>query len=131
MADIEDAIYTTLSTHAGLSALVSTRIYRVKLPQNPTLPAVTFTRISKVPEHAMGSDPTTKHSRWQFSCWATTQSGTVAVAKQVEAAMSRKRATVESVVIQDVLLENTGPDLYEDDTKSHQLPVDLMIHYEE
>ncbi len=52
---VEGAIFTRATTHAGLSALISTRAYLVRAPQNPTLPIVVFTRVSSEREHAMGS----------------------------------------------------------------------------
>ena len=46
MAYIEEEIRARLNTFAGVSALVSGRIYPIHLPQNPTYPCVVYTRIA-------------------------------------------------------------------------------------
>lgn len=85
--DIEDAIYTHLSTHAGLSALVSDRIYPDDLPKSPTYPAVIFELIDGQSYEAMVRRPGINFSTYQFTCYGTLKSQAVAVAKQVKAAL--------------------------------------------
>ena len=46
--EVETAIRDRLAADAAVSAIVGTRVYRLKLPQNPTLPAVRVQRISRV-----------------------------------------------------------------------------------
>lgn len=48
--EVETAIVERLKADSAVAALVGTRVYRLKLPQQPTLPAVRVQRISKV-EH--------------------------------------------------------------------------------
>ena len=52
----ETAIVARLKSDPMVAALVSTRVYRLKLPQQPTLPAVRVQRISQVehPYHLRG-----------------------------------------------------------------------------
>jgi hypothetical protein len=52
---IDDAMYSYLSTYAGLVALVSKRIYPIVMPLNVTLPAVSYQRISTERVHAFSS----------------------------------------------------------------------------
>lgn len=73
MTTLTEAIYTHLSTDAGILAAVSTRVYPVQMPQIPTLPAITFTRISTTPTQTRDSaKPTHSRPRYQFDVWATT-----------------------------------------------------------
>ena len=51
---LEEALYTYLSTYAGLIALTSTRIYPEEKPQNCIMPAVVYSRISTPREHTYG-----------------------------------------------------------------------------
>lgn len=54
---IEQAVYERLSDIAPLTALVSTRIYQLKLPQRPTLPAVRVQKVSGMSgQHLRGPD---------------------------------------------------------------------------
>jgi hypothetical protein len=43
---IEEALRARLIGQSGLTALVSTRVYPLGLPQNPTLPAITYALVS-------------------------------------------------------------------------------------
>lgn len=127
---IEESLFTRLSTHAGLSALVSARIYPLILPQKPTLPAVTYTRVSGERVSAMGADTVIARPRFQVSCFASTYASARAVAAQVRAALQRWRGTVGGVVIQDSFIESEI-DLYEDDTKLYHTALDFEIIHEE
>lgn len=46
MSTVEELAFTRCTTHAGLSALISTRCYPDRVPEDPTYPLVRFTRIS-------------------------------------------------------------------------------------
>ena len=79
------ALYSHYTSHPGLSALVGTRVYPLRVPQNPTLPAVTYQRSGGSNEDT--HDQSTAHSpRIQFTCWAATYIEAEALALQVEAA---------------------------------------------
>jgi len=70
MAYIEEEIFARLNTYAGVSALVSGRIYPIHLPQNPTYPCVVYTRIAN--EHINNLDGSAGLSKpWiQIDAWA-------------------------------------------------------------
>lgn len=85
---IEAALFGHLSTEAGLSALVGTRVFPIQLPQGATLPAVTFQRISTRPlTHRSSTTPTYSRPRFQFGCWASSFDGAVALRAALRAAM--------------------------------------------
>lgn len=56
---ISEGIFSLLSTDAGVSALVGTRVYPVRLPTNPTYPCVRYLIVGG------SSDPTFKTSGLQ------------------------------------------------------------------
>jgi hypothetical protein len=84
--DVEEALFSYLSTYAGLAALVGTRIYPILLPQNPTLPAVTYQMISGIDDHCISEDPDNTEARFQFTAWGTSAASARAVAKQIKKA---------------------------------------------
>lgn len=109
MALLEEAIFSRAGAIAPLAALIGTRLYPVILPQNPTLPAATYRRISTRRPNAMGRDPGIAFARIQFTAWATTPLG----AKQVKEAIrgdsagagyQRWRGTVAGVAVLDSIL---------------------------
>lgn len=137
MATIEESIYSRLSGFAGLTALVSTRIYANQLPQNATLPAVTYSRISALRPSAMGEDTDIVKARFQFDCWCDQLSSGSSpayevarnVREQVRAAMQRWGQTSPVLVWDSFIISEV--DLFEEDVEMHHLVIDVEINYNE
>ena len=130
---LEQALYSYLSGVAGLTALVSTRIYPLMMPQDVTLPAVTYQRISGPRVHTMGTDPGLESPRFQLSSWASSYSSVKAVAEQVRLALQDYAGTMGGaggVVVQRAFLEG-DQDFYEPDTLIYQVASDFIIWAEE
>lgn len=127
---IEAALYSYLSTYAGLTDLISTRLYPLVLPQNPTYPAITYLKVSRVGGRAMKStNPRHIRARFQFSCWATSYSSAKAVAVQVQTALQDYNGVMGGsggVTVLDSEPINEL-DIYEPDTKLYHVPIDIMI----
>ena len=126
---IEEALFSHLSAFAGLTALVGTRIYPMLLPQQATLPAVTFMKVSNPYIRTFGSTIGAQ-PRFQFSCWATTYLGAKAVADQIKAALDFYAGTMGGgVVVRAGLVENELDD-YDPETKRYHVPVDVILWHE-
>jgi len=71
MMDIVYAVITALKADSAIATACGTRIYRKRLPTNPTFPAITVQAVDKIRD----SDTNTGrygHSRIQCTSWATT-----------------------------------------------------------
>jgi hypothetical protein len=123
---IEETIYTRLSTFAGLTALVSTRIYPVIMPKGAIKPAVTYQLISSPREKAMGSDPGMVTARYQFTAWAEKNLAACNVIKQVRLALERYRTTG----IEDCFIE-TEYDVFDEAAILHGRGLDVIVHHTE
>jgi hypothetical protein len=121
---IEDVLYTRLSGYGGLTALVSTRIYPLLLPQDCPLPAIAYFKVSSVPAHAMGSDGDILTDRFQISCYAGSYKAVKALVVQVKACLSRYRAGT----IKDILYDGEI-DFFEPETLEYHIPVDFIIYH--
>ena len=130
MAVLEAAIFTRLSGYAGLTALTSTRIYPVILPQGPTYPAVTYQRIDGPREHALASDMGLAHPRIQVDSWGKTYASAKSVATQVRGALQRWADTGADPVVLDSLLES-DEDGYEPETGVFRVRQDWIIWHRE
>lgn len=126
---LEAALYNRLSTYAGLTALVSTRIYPLVLPQDPTLPAVTYQTIGRSMEDVRGSGPRYAETRIQIDCWAATYASAKSVAEQVRAALQDYTGTMGGVGGVPVLDGDAVNeiDLYEPDALLHRVMVEALI----
>lgn len=128
---IEARLRTQLTTYAGLSALISTRVYAVQLPQASTMPAVTYLRVSTAPLLAHdASTPAYTTARFQLDGWATTFDGMVALRKQIRAAMGTWRVTTAGSRV-DVALLAGDRDILEAEPDRWRCTLDYMISFEE
>lgn len=116
---IGEDVYSELSGDAGLSALVSTRIYPQWLPQETTLPAVTFTQVSENPQNTIGGELALRNHQYQFDIFATSY----ASAQSVVAALNT--AVQSASAFQAYRL--TQQELYEPQTEVHRVSVDFSL----
>jgi len=134
---VESEIFTRLTTHAGLSALIGDRVYPwSEVPQKPTYPFVTYLLVSAPRPHAMGVDAGVVMARFQFNVWAEDdEAGTaghdamLAAKDELRQALQRWRTT-SGTIVQVTFLENES-DHFDPDLESHGRRFDARIIYEE
>ncbi|MGB9780621.1 DUF3168 domain-containing protein [Caldanaerobacter sp.] len=124
---LEQAIYGYVSTHAGVTALVGNRIYPLLLPQNPTYPAIVYSRVSRIYEKDL-SGTVWNQSRIQFSCYAKKYSEAKAVAEQLRSAFRDYRGKIGDIDIMVADVTNEI-DLYEPDTALFNVSIDVLIKH--
>lgn len=61
-----------LGQHTDITDIVDYRIYPQKLPQNPTLPAITFNQVSAVRAYQLSGPAGKARRRISINCWGTT-----------------------------------------------------------
>jgi hypothetical protein len=94
----EVAIATRLAADAAVAALVAARIYQLKLPQNPTLPAIRVQLISDALSYHLRGEEGIRRSRVQVDVYVADAGDAYAAAEQlaeaVHAALSGARFTL-------------------------------------
>jgi len=129
MPSAEASIVTLLRGSTALAALVPDgRIYSHHLPQNPTLPAIAYSRISAIRESAMGEDTGDVDARFQVSCFADNYAGAYAVADAVRNVLQRN---MSSTTVYDIYLENELDLPYESDPRHYHRMIDFRVWYKE
>lgn len=131
MITIEQGLYHFLTNTAGITALVSTRIYPNKLPQTVTLPAITYQRIStpRIHTHDTSGKTGTAHPRFQFDAWGTSYASCKAVADAIRAALNGYRGTMggaDPVTVQGALIDDERYD-NSPDTGMERIMSDFII----
>lgn len=96
MIDLD--LRTYLLTQTAVTAIVSTRVYPVRLPQGTTLPAVTYQRVAGASEFDHEGSAGLGRGRWQFDCWALSYAAMVALAESVRAALATYGARIVNVI---------------------------------
>lgn len=120
MGPIEASILTHMLNNAGLKALIGTRLYPNELPQNPTLPAVTYNLISK-PRQELGN----QFVRIQYDCYA----GVYGQVKQVTAAIESAANAATSVSNLHTVYIDNAFDGFDTQTGRHRGVVDVVFYY--
>lgn len=120
-----------LANDATLTATVpATRIMAGILPINTTLPAISITQISgnrlEVIKHGSNEHIT---ERIQVTVLATTYPQQKTILNLVKSALPATRGTVNSVVVDSIQQDFTGPDLYNDDPVIYEQSVDYFVKY--
>jgi hypothetical protein len=119
---IEETIFTRLSTHAGLVALVGVRIYPLVAPEGVTKPFVIYQKISTGTVHAMSADPSLESPRFQVSAYGDTYASAKTVVAQILDALR----DYTNATIQRSFYENSS-DFYEPETSLYHVPVDFVV----
>ena len=100
------------------------------LPINTTLPAISITQISgsriDVIKHGSNEHVT---ERVQVTVLGTTYPQQKAILGLVKEALPATRGTVNSVVVDSIEQDFTGPDLYNDDPVIYEQSVDYFVKY--
>lgn len=131
MAELEQVLFARLDSQV---ALVAHRIYPVEAPQNPTVPYITYQRISEQVESGMTQDHGLTHPTIQVDCWGATYPSTRAVAAQVRAALKRWRDLASNPVVEDSFLERStdmGRDPAEPEPRLYRHSSDWLIWHRE
>ena len=80
----EESLTTRLEATVALTTLVASRIYPVELPEQPTMPAVTYRRIDTPTGHLLDELRSSwEWPRFQVTSWATTYASAKAVNAEV------------------------------------------------
>lgn len=98
---METKIYTVLTGNATVETLVNTRIYPVVMPQNASLPAITYHETANNPVNYLGGKTGLENPHIAINCWATAYDQANDVAKAVNVAMDGAR-TFRAVMINQV-----------------------------
>lgn len=83
----ETELYAALSGLAGLTTLVSTRIYPDAIPENVALPAVVYVRANTTPYYNIGGYLLAEDVKFAITAWAESRTNAEAVADQIRIAL--------------------------------------------
>lgn len=96
----EEAICAQLLATAGVTALVSTRVYQLRLPQGPTLPAIRVQAVGTIDFYHLRGGDVAERARIQTDAYAAEASGVdpyaqaVSVAEAIYTALNGQRFVV-------------------------------------
>jgi len=102
-----------------LKSLVSNRCYPLVMPQNPTFPAIVYTRIASTPQNVLFGGTTLDQVRMQIDIYAKTYKAAKTLAKSV-------RTSMETAAFSATL--QTDDDSFEPETDIYRVSMDYYIY---
>lgn len=131
---IDQALFSRLSTNAGLAAVLTSpggavRVYPLRLPEKIVLPALTYQRVSGTRDSTFGEDWMAM-GVFQFDCWAGTYAEARSLADLVLAAIQRADFTAASVVVLEALVRNER-ETFEEKSRLYRVSLDLELQWRE
>lgn len=106
---------------AGVTALVGTRVYPMKLRQGATLPAVTYQRAGTAPVNSMSGDTSSLDQvRIQYDAYASTHGAAEEVTTAIRAAL---RSNPRFVYIDERDFD------YDDETATYRRMIEFYIWF--
>lgn len=107
MAGVEEAIYTKLSTDAGILVHVpASRIFYLHLAEGAIFPAISFQRISTSREYTLDDTVSLTEALFQVDVWANSDLEMVTVGRVVRSVLDGFRGIVGTVNIERMLQVN-------------------------
>lgn len=117
----------------ALVTLLGDRVYPVRLPQEATLPAILYFKVSGVRVHSLRGPSGLARPRFQFDAYAE-GSGGYGVVKQAAESLRKIldgfRGIVDDCNIQYILLD-TEEDPYEEEPELYRVSMDFMVMHNE
>ena len=125
----EKVVYSLLSGAAGVTALVSTRIYPSDLPQQIAVPAIVYRHIDTVDRPTIHGDGGAQlvQSRISVIALANDYSAIKAIHEAVKDALRYQYGVIAGVQVATITRDIVGPDLFDPDLERHEQGVDYLV----
>ena len=101
---IDANLYTYLAAQAGISSIVSTRIYPEQLKQDPTYPAVTFRIESHDFDNTFEGNGGFVRSDYMVDAWATTHASAITLSNAIRAALKNHTGAFGGIDVMQVFI---------------------------
>jgi hypothetical protein len=129
----ETVTYTLLQASTALAALVGGRIYPGKLPQNTSMPAISYELISsnEILPITANAGGVLLRSRVSVTVLGKLYSDVKAVHEQVRKTVNFQSGLIAGVRVVGITRELIGPDTRDDDLSLYMQAVDYLLVHDE
>ena len=125
---IQADIRTYLLTQTGITDLIDSRIYALKLPIDVTFPALTYSTVSSIRTRSHSGDSSLTTPRIQLSCWGEVYEDCRNLVTQLVNSLESYKGLMGSTTVYSSFVENEI-DAYDSESKIYHIPVDIKIRY--
>lgn len=130
MATIDAVVRTILLAETGVTDIVSTRIYPIIMPHDPTFPLLVYRQISgNEILRSAPKDGVEMSTRFQFDIWGRTYADTQPLRQEIVDLFTGYQGVVSGKRILSSGVDLTFS-LYEDDTMLYRHSITVAIQHE-
>ena len=126
-------VYNILSNNAALTALISTRLNPVRIPQESAFPAVSYQLVSEIPNPTKSGHSRTEFARVQINAYGVTLASAESVASAIRTAFEVVTLPATFNTIKCQTIEFDGELQTADDTAAfaglYQISQDYIINF--
>ena len=126
-------VYNILSNNAALTALISTRLNPIRIPQESSFPAVSYQLVSEIPNPTKSGHSRTEFARVQVNAYGITLASTESVASAIRTAFEAVTLPNTFNNIKCQTIEYDGELQTADDTAAfaglYQISQDYIINF--
>lgn len=126
---MESALQKLITSSAGFTALASTRLYPVLLPDEAKLPAATYQTISAIPIYALEGRINLTQYRVQIEVFATTYTGAKGLAAAISDVIDAYSGVLADGSRFDSVTLESYTDLYQSDARVYSVSTDWIIQF--
>lgn len=127
---MQEAIVQILEGTPPLTALVSSRIYPLRLPHGVDLPALTYRLVSAPRDQTQDGPSGLTMARVQVSAWATDYDQAKAIATAVRQGVQGYRGELQGVRVDSIRMINET-DLDDPEPGIYQIAMDFAVDHAE
>ena len=127
MSTLQGTLRARVLADTGVAALLGTRLYAMRLPENVVLPAATFQRISSRYIGAHNGPSGVAAMRYQFTAFAMSYNEAVELADAMRVALDGWHSPAAGLNNIQAAYAEGELDLYEPETARYFVPLDVMI----
>lgn len=128
--NIEDGLYKYLCADAGVSAIVSSRVYPLVMPQKTTLPATTYQTTALKPDRNLAGNTGRMTATIRINAWAETYTEAKNLAEALRTALNDYSGAMGSDTIQRSGVESET-DGWDEETELYRVSMQITIIYYE
>lgn len=124
---MESGIQKRLVTDHGVSALISSRVYPVLMPDDPTLPAATYQRASTVRDYTTTGPVSLSRIRLQVDSWGRTYADVKALDAAIRVCLEAFSGMLPDGTYVDSIQIDSSQDLYDGSARYFRISTDYLI----
>lgn len=130
MTTIAEALQAYVVADSAVAALAGARMYPLKLPQSPAMPAITYQHVSGATVVSNDGATGLANPTFQIDCWGNTYATMDALFQAVRERLNGAKGTFSGIQVQGIFLVRRR-DLYDNDAELYRRTADYEIWNEE